>query len=109
MPASSSTLGDSPVLRLPRRFLLLAAAAVPAAAFAAKPVRPGAKKTEDLAQLPPSDPAQTPIGPVDTAAQYAIVVDFNTGATLLAKRADDPMLPSSMTKLMTAYIVYSKL
>ncbi len=54
-------------------------------------------------------PAQTPIGPVDTAARWAIIVDYNTGATLLDKDADVPMPPSSMTKLMTAYIVYGML
>ncbi len=57
----------------------------------------------------PADPGQTPVGPVDTAARYAIIVDYNTGATLFDKQADEPMAPSSMTKLMTAYIVYGKL
>jgi D-alanyl-D-alanine carboxypeptidase (penicillin-binding protein 5/6) len=54
-------------------------------------------------------PAQTPVGPVDTVAQWAYIEDFNTGAELLNKQADVEMPPSSMTKLMTAYIVYSKL
>jgi D-alanyl-D-alanine carboxypeptidase (penicillin-binding protein 5/6) len=54
-------------------------------------------------------PAQTPLGPVETPAQWAYIVDFNTGAELLNKQADMRMPPSSMTKLMTAYIVYSKL
>jgi D-alanyl-D-alanine carboxypeptidase (penicillin-binding protein 5/6) len=54
-------------------------------------------------------PATTPLGPMETPAQWAIIVDFNTGATLLDKAADVDMPPSSMTKLMTAYIVYSKL
>ena len=36
-------------------------------------------------------------------------MDFATGATLLDKEGDTPMPPSSMTKLMTAYIVYSML
>jgi D-alanyl-D-alanine carboxypeptidase (penicillin-binding protein 5/6) len=57
----------------------------------------------------PSSAAQTPVGPLDTAAKYAIIIDFNSGATLLDKEADVPMTPSSMTKLMTAYIVYSML
>jgi len=57
----------------------------------------------------PLSPAQTPVGPLDTAAKYAIIVDYNTGATLLDKDADTPMTPSSMTKLMTAYIVYTML
>ncbi len=54
-------------------------------------------------------PASTPLGPMDTPAQWAFIVDFNTGAELLDKQADAEMPPSSMTKLMTAYIVYAKL
>jgi D-alanyl-D-alanine carboxypeptidase (penicillin-binding protein 5/6) len=54
-------------------------------------------------------PADTPLGPMDTVAQWAYIEDFNTGATLLNKQADVEMPPSSMTKLMTAYIVYSRL
>jgi D-alanyl-D-alanine carboxypeptidase (penicillin-binding protein 5/6) len=54
-------------------------------------------------------PAETPLGPMDTVAQWAYIEDFNTGAQLLNKQADVEMPPSSMTKLMTAYIVYSRL
>ena len=42
-------------------------------------------------------------------ARWAVVTDFNTGATLLDKEADVQMPPSSMTKLMTAYLVYGML
>ena len=54
-------------------------------------------------------PADTPLGPVDTAARWAYIQDFTTGASLLEKQADDRMPPSSMTKLMTLYIVYQRL
>jgi D-alanyl-D-alanine carboxypeptidase (penicillin-binding protein 5/6) len=54
-------------------------------------------------------PAQTPLGPMETPAQWAFIQDFNTGAVLMDKQADVEMPPSSMTKLMTAYIVYQKL
>lgn len=54
-------------------------------------------------------PAQTPLGPLDTPAQWAYIVDYGTGAVLLDKQSDVEMPPSSMTKLMTAYIVYSRL
>ncbi len=53
--------------------------------------------------------ASTPLGPMDTVAQWAFITDFTTGATLLDKQADLQVPPSSMTKLMTAYIVYGKL
>jgi len=58
---------------------------------------------------PTGTPATTPLGPLDTAAKFALIMDFNTGATLLDKEGDAPMPPSSMTKLMTAYIVYGML
>ncbi len=54
-------------------------------------------------------PATTPLGPLDTAAKWALILDFNSGATLLDKDGDVQMPPSSMTKLMTMYIVYSML
>jgi len=68
-------------------------------------------KTPPEGALPPSTdgPAQTPIGPVDTTAHWAFIEDFNTGATLLEKRASERMAPSSMTKLMTLYILLDRL
>jgi len=56
-----------------------------------------------------SSPADTPLGPLDTTAAWAYIIDFNTASVLLDKQGDVQMPPSSMTKLMTAYIVYSKL
>jgi D-alanyl-D-alanine carboxypeptidase (penicillin-binding protein 5/6) len=44
-----------------------------------------------------------------TAAKEAVVVDFNTGAVLLDKAADEEMVPSSMSKLMTVYLVFERL
>jgi serine-type D-Ala-D-Ala carboxypeptidase (penicillin-binding protein 5/6) len=86
-----------------------AAGALPAEAqshrsTAGRSVARGAKK-----DLPPGSPADTPLGPVDTAARWAFIQDFATGATLLEKNADVPMPPSSMTKLMTIYLVYDRL
>jgi serine-type D-Ala-D-Ala carboxypeptidase (penicillin-binding protein 5/6) len=46
---------------------------------------------------------------VDTPAKQALVMDYNTGAILLEKNADDLMVPSSMSKLMTVYMVFKKL
>jgi D-alanyl-D-alanine carboxypeptidase (penicillin-binding protein 5/6) len=101
-----------------RRLFLLAGSASLAVSVlapgvpAAKVKRTIAVKPGDKLAAPPvedSSPAQTPVGPVDTAARWAVIIDFNTGTTLLDKDADVPMPPSSMTKLMTAYIVYSML
>ena len=55
---------------------------------------------------PPSTPAMSPLGPVDTQARQALLVDFDTGAVLLEKAADERMPPSSMSKLMTMFVVF---
>lgn len=46
---------------------------------------------------------------VDTAAKQALLVDYGTGAVLLEKNADELMPPSSMSKLMTTYMVFDRL
>ena len=46
---------------------------------------------------------------IDTAARQAIVVDYDTGATLYAKNADQRMPTSSMSKTMTMYLVFQAL
>ena len=46
---------------------------------------------------------------IDTSARNAIIVDFDTGAVLLDKNADQRMPPASMGKIMTAYMVYDAL
>ena len=106
---------------LGRRILLAGAATGFSSLAAAEPARPGGhpgarpapprgahpKATEPAA--PTGSPATTPLGPLDTSARWAVIIDFRTGATLLDKDADAPMPPSSMTKLMTMYIVYGML
>jgi D-alanyl-D-alanine carboxypeptidase (penicillin-binding protein 5/6) len=46
---------------------------------------------------------------IDTAASHAAVVDVETGAVLLDKRAEEAMPPASMSKIMTAYMVFDRL
>ena len=67
------------------------------------------RKGKESAAGPTGSPADTPLGPVDTAAKWAYIQDFDTGATLLEKQADEEVPPSSMTKLMTMYLVYDQL
>jgi serine-type D-Ala-D-Ala carboxypeptidase (penicillin-binding protein 5/6) len=76
-------------------------------ALAAHPRK--AKHADKDTPAPTSQPSETPLGPVDTVAKWAFVQDFTTGAVLLNKDGDEPMPPSSMTKLMTMYLVYDKL
>ncbi len=46
---------------------------------------------------------------VDVLAKQAMLVDYQTGTVLLQKRAEEPMHPSSMTKIMTAYLAIEKI
>ncbi len=50
----------------------------------------------------------TPGAPVLSARSY-ILVDANTGQTIVEKNADMPVPPASITKLMNAYLVFSAL
>ena len=95
---------------LTRRLGLLASSLVFAGrAVHAQPKHPHpAHKGNDPA-APSGRPGDTPLGPVDTAARWGFIQDFDTGASLFEKQADDEMPPSSMTKLMTLYLVYDQL
>src|SRR5665213_2334671 len=92
-------------MKLSRRLALVSSLSVLApGAFAAHPPRGKAKEAVSV-----GTPGETPLGPVDSVAKWAYVQDFNTGAVLLDKLSDEPMPPSSMTKLMTMYLVYEQL
>ena len=93
-----------------RRLLSGAAAAVLASGFAPPAFaqqRPAQGRRPP--QAPAGSPASTPLGPLDVLARQALVVDFATGAVLLEKNADERMPPSSMSKLMTMYVVFEHL
>lgn len=93
-----------------RRVLLGTAGALAALPAAAQ--RGPQQRQPQRAAPPPQpqgSPAITPLGPIDTLARHALIVDFATGATLLEKDADVAMPPASMSKLMTAYVVFELL
>jgi D-alanyl-D-alanine carboxypeptidase (penicillin-binding protein 5/6) len=46
---------------------------------------------------------------LNSDAEQAIITDYYTGKVLFEKNADQPMHPSSMTKIMTAYMAFEKL
>ena len=46
---------------------------------------------------------------VDTKADQAIVIDYNTGEVLFEKNANKKMPPASMTKIMTVYVAFDRL
>ena len=99
-----------------RRAVLLPAAAVAAGALPLPALAQGRNSGTTRqpagrvpAAPPPGSPATTPLGPVDTVARQALVIDFDTEAVLLEKNPDERMPPSSMSKLMTMYVVFDML
>ncbi|MBS0271209.1 MAG: D-alanyl-D-alanine carboxypeptidase [Proteobacteria bacterium] len=46
---------------------------------------------------------------IDVQAPQVYLKDFDTGEVLLEKNADQQMVPSSMSKIMTAYLVFERL
>ena len=50
-----------------------------------------------------------PAQAIETIAREAILIDSATGEVLLEKNADAPMMPASMSKLMTAHMIFERL
>ncbi len=50
-----------------------------------------------------------PAAALETKAREAVVMDYNTGTVLFEKNARKPMPPASMTKIMTAYVIFDRL
>ena len=51
----------------------------------------------------------SPARAFETAARSAIIIDNRTGAVLFEKNADERLPPASMSKLMTAYMIFDSL
>jgi serine-type D-Ala-D-Ala carboxypeptidase (penicillin-binding protein 5/6) len=64
------------------------------------------KKTEDKKEEPAN--ILEPHG-IEVNSTHALLIDYATGRVLLAKNADEPLEPASMTKIMTAYMVMKAL
>src|SRR5216684_6011045 len=75
-------------------------------AVAAKP-KPAAAPHGKAAPAP-SEPIPI-IGPIDTQAPHSLIIEAETGAVLLDKGGDERMPPASMSKVMTAYVVFDML
>ncbi len=84
----------------------LIAPTLPACAAAAKTKAKGRVVAAPAAQPAPT---ATSAGPIDTQARHALIIEAETGAVLLDKGADERIPPASMSKLMTAYVVFGLL
>ena len=69
-------------------------------------------KTESKSEAtstPPKNPVIAAAMRIETLAQQAIVLDYHTGRVVFEKNANQQMHPSSMTKIMTAYMAFDRL
>ncbi len=80
--------------------ILTALLALASGAVVAQTIAPSVPNT---AALPAASAAPTT---VETAAKQAYLVDLATGTPLFAKDAESPMPTSSMSKMMTMYVVF---
>jgi len=71
----------------------------------AKPPAGAIKPKQPAAPAPPPAPGT----PIDTEARHALIIEAETGAVLLDKYAEERMPPASMSKIMTAYVVFDML
>ncbi len=46
---------------------------------------------------------------IDTKAQQAVVINFDTNEILFEKNANDQIIPASMTKIMTVYVAFDRI
>lgn len=95
-----------------RKILTMVAIAVlalaPLAGDAQTQRRPAQQNQQRQPPRPP--PPRPPLGvTADTTARQAIVLDVSADMVLFERAADERMAPSSMSKLMTAYVVFEAL
>jgi serine-type D-Ala-D-Ala carboxypeptidase (penicillin-binding protein 5/6) len=84
-------------------------------AFAADAFAQQQQQQRRSRQAPAQPPAAAAAAPaqnsavLETTARQAIILDFKTGKVLYEKNADQRMPPSSMSKIMTAYMAFKAL
>jgi serine-type D-Ala-D-Ala carboxypeptidase (penicillin-binding protein 5/6) len=98
---------------IPRRCAAIGLVACLASAtvFAQKPSTNAAPTPAATASAAASN-ATSSVGlpqPPEVAARAYLLIDVTAGQTLAAKDADNPVEPASLTKLMTAYLVFDAL
>ena len=61
--------------------------------------------------LPALLPAHAQIGDslIQTDAEFAVIMDYDTGNVLYSKDGQTPMIPASMTKMMTVQVIFNRL
>ncbi len=88
---------------------VVAAAAVLAAGLEGQPAEAASVKPKPKASTAAEPPPSKPGSGIETRAKHALVLEVETGTVLLDKGADERIPPASMSKIMTAYIVFGML
>jgi serine-type D-Ala-D-Ala carboxypeptidase (penicillin-binding protein 5/6) len=91
-----------------RRGVVFFSAALAVAGLSAGPAAARARHRPAQPATAPAAVTPSTIG-IDTEAKHAIIVEVETGQVLLDKGADDRIPPASMSKMMTAYVVFQML
>src|SRR5215471_21489758 len=95
-------------LRMPRLILLMAALLAMGLGGPPASAARGHPKAKAAAAPVQQTPAQPTAG-METQAKHAFIIEVETGTVLLDKSAGERMPPASMSKIMTAYIVFDML
>ena len=93
---------------LSRVIVYLSATTMLAAGLAVEPAATAAVKPKPKAVVA-VDPSAKSANGIETQAKHALVLEMETGVVLLDKGADERIPPASMSKIMTAYIVFGML
>ncbi len=93
---------------LSRVIVYLSATTMLAAGLAVEPAAAAAVKPKPKAVVAVDPSAKSPNG-FETQAKHALILEMETGVVLLDKGADERIPPASMSKIMTAYIVFGML
>jgi D-alanyl-D-alanine carboxypeptidase (penicillin-binding protein 5/6) len=91
-----------------RKVAYLSAAALLTAGLAGKPAAAATVKPKPKAVVA-VDPSAKPAKGIETQAKHALILEMETGVVLLDKGADERIPPASMSKIMTAYVVFGML
>jgi D-alanyl-D-alanine carboxypeptidase (penicillin-binding protein 5/6) len=91
-----------------RKVAYLSAAALLTAGLAGQPAAAATVKPKPKAVVA-VDPSAKPANGIETQAKHALALEMETGVVLLDKGADERIPPASMSKIMTAYIVFGML
>ena len=91
-----------------RKVAYLSAAALLTAGLAGQPAAAATVKPKPKAVVA-VDPSAKPANGIETQAKHALILEMETGVVLLDKGADERIPPASMSKIMTAYIVFGML